>query len=123
MSFELAEKRVSRRLSPPSQQSGCRLRIWLSEKGKHETKDCTRCKPCDCPPRLRRIGVHSNCGARRAAHTPSPAHTLRLFPHEDTFGENCFVLSIIAFVVYNLLGSSEGRSPQGHSERERNTHA
>jgi hypothetical protein len=25
------------------------------------------------------------------------------WPHEDTFGESCFVISVICFLVYNLL--------------------
>jgi len=25
------------------------------------------------------------------------------FPHEDTFGETCFVVSLLSFFVYNLL--------------------
>jgi hypothetical protein len=29
------------------------------------------------------------------------------FPHEDTFGETCFAVSIVSFFVYNLLRSSE----------------
>lgn len=28
-------------------------------------------------------------------------------PHEDTFGETCFVVSLISFFIYNLLRSSE----------------
>jgi len=28
-------------------------------------------------------------------------------PHEDTFGETCFVVSFISFFIYNLLRSSE----------------
>jgi hypothetical protein len=28
-------------------------------------------------------------------------------PHEDTFGETCFVVSLISFFVYNLLRSAE----------------
>ena len=41
-------------------------------------------------------------------------YTLRLqlthfakFPHEDTFGELCFVVSIASFFIYNLLRASE----------------
>jgi hypothetical protein len=41
-------------------------------------------------------------------------YTLRLqlthfvsFPHEDTFGELCFVVSIATFFIYNLLRASE----------------
>jgi hypothetical protein len=30
------------------------------------------------------------------------------FPHEDTFGEICFVVSVVSFFIYNLLRSSEG---------------
>jgi hypothetical protein len=29
-------------------------------------------------------------------------------PHEDTFGETCFAVSLISFFIYNLLRSSEG---------------
>jgi hypothetical protein len=29
------------------------------------------------------------------------------FPHEDTFGEICFAVSIVSFFVYNLLCSPE----------------
>jgi hypothetical protein len=39
-------------------------------------------------------------------------NTLRLqlthftkFPHEDTFGEICFVVSVVSFFIYNLLRS------------------
>jgi hypothetical protein len=39
-------------------------------------------------------------------------YTLRLqlthfarFPHEDTFGEICFVVSVVSFFIYSLLGS------------------
>ncbi len=39
-------------------------------------------------------------------------HTLRLqlthfakFPHEDTFGEICFVVSVVSFFIYSLLRS------------------
>jgi hypothetical protein len=42
-------------------------------------------------------------------------NTLRLqlthfakFPHEDTFGEICFAVSIVSFFNYSLLSSSEG---------------
>ena len=28
-------------------------------------------------------------------------------PHEDTFGETCFVVSAVSFFVYHLLRSSE----------------
>jgi hypothetical protein len=28
-------------------------------------------------------------------------------PHEDTFGETCFVVSAISFFVYNMLRSAE----------------
>jgi hypothetical protein len=28
-------------------------------------------------------------------------------PHEDTFGETCFVVSLISFFVYNLLRSAD----------------
>jgi hypothetical protein len=41
-------------------------------------------------------------------------HTLGLklthfmtFPHEDTFGEVCFVVSLVSFFVYNFLRSSK----------------
>jgi hypothetical protein len=30
------------------------------------------------------------------------------FPHEDTFGEACFAVSIVSFFVYTFLRSSEG---------------
>lgn len=30
-------------------------------------------------------------------------------PHEDTFGETCFVVSLISFFVYNLLRFPEGK--------------
>ena len=30
------------------------------------------------------------------------------FPHEDTFGETCFAVSVVSFFIYNLLRSSEG---------------
>jgi hypothetical protein len=30
------------------------------------------------------------------------------FPHEDTFGEVCFAVSVVSFFVYDLLSSSEG---------------
>ena len=30
------------------------------------------------------------------------------YPHEDTFGASCFVVSIVSFFIYNLLRSSEG---------------
>jgi hypothetical protein len=30
------------------------------------------------------------------------------FPHEDTFGEICFVVSLAAFFFYNLLRPSDG---------------
>jgi hypothetical protein len=33
-------------------------------------------------------------------------------PHEDTFGEICFVISLVSFFVYNLLRSSQG--PEDH---------
>jgi hypothetical protein len=29
------------------------------------------------------------------------------FPHEDTFGEACFVVSVISFFVYSMLRSSQ----------------
>jgi hypothetical protein len=28
-------------------------------------------------------------------------------PHEDTFGETCFAVSLVSFFVYNLLRMSE----------------
>ena len=28
-------------------------------------------------------------------------------PHEDTFGEACFVVSLVSFFIYNLLRSAE----------------
>jgi hypothetical protein len=41
-------------------------------------------------------------------------HTLGLqlthfakYPHEDTFGELCFVISLVSFFAYKLLCSSE----------------
>jgi hypothetical protein len=30
------------------------------------------------------------------------------FPHEDTFGEICFAVSVVSFFIYNLLRSLEG---------------
>jgi hypothetical protein len=30
------------------------------------------------------------------------------FPHEDTFGETCFAVSIVSFFIYSVLRSSEG---------------
>jgi hypothetical protein len=33
------------------------------------------------------------------------------FPHEDTFGEICFVVSLVSFFVYNLLRSLEEKAP------------
>lgn len=30
------------------------------------------------------------------------------FPHDDTFGEICFAVSIVSFFVYNLLRFPEG---------------
>jgi hypothetical protein len=42
-------------------------------------------------------------------------YTLRLqlthfakLPHEDTFGEICFAVSIVSFFIYNMIRSSEG---------------
>jgi hypothetical protein len=42
-------------------------------------------------------------------------YTLRLqlthfakFPHEDTFGELCFAVSVVSFFIYTLLRSFEG---------------
>jgi hypothetical protein len=32
------------------------------------------------------------------------------FPHEDTFGEICFVVSALSFFVYTLLRSSDGKA-------------
>jgi hypothetical protein len=29
------------------------------------------------------------------------------FPHEDTFGEFCFAVSVISYFIYNLLRASE----------------
>ncbi len=29
------------------------------------------------------------------------------FPHEDTFGETCFVVSLVSFFVYNLLRAAD----------------
>jgi hypothetical protein len=29
-------------------------------------------------------------------------------PHEDTFGEICFAVSLVSFFIYNLLSSSQG---------------
>jgi hypothetical protein len=29
------------------------------------------------------------------------------FPHEDTFGETCFVVSLISFFCYNLLRAAD----------------
>lgn len=29
------------------------------------------------------------------------------FPHEDTFGETCFVVSLVSFFIYDLLRHSE----------------
>jgi hypothetical protein len=29
------------------------------------------------------------------------------FPHEDTFGEICFALSLVSFFAYRMLSSSE----------------
>jgi|HubBroStandDraft_4_1064222.scaffolds.fasta_scaffold2691897_1 hypothetical protein len=44
-------------------------------------------------------------------------YTLRLqlthftsFPHEDTFGEVSFVVSVVSFFIYNLLRSAERRA-------------
>lgn len=31
-------------------------------------------------------------------------------PHEDTFGETCFVVSLLSFFIYNLLRSSEEKA-------------
>jgi hypothetical protein len=44
------------------------------------------------------------------------------FPHEDTFGETCFVVSLVSFFCYNLLrtappardAASAGRPGAGH---------
>jgi hypothetical protein len=43
-------------------------------------------------------------------------YTLRLqlthftaFPHEDTFGEVSFVISLVSFLIYNLLRPAEGK--------------
>jgi hypothetical protein len=33
------------------------------------------------------------------------------YPHEDTFGESCFVVSIISFFIYGMLRSSGKSSP------------
>ena len=33
-------------------------------------------------------------------------HLFKL-PHEDTFGETCFVVSAVSFFIYNLLRSTE----------------
>jgi hypothetical protein len=30
------------------------------------------------------------------------------FPHEDTFGELCFAVSVVSFFIYTLLRSFEG---------------
>lgn len=42
-------------------------------------------------------------------------YTLRLqlthftkLPHEDTFGEICFAVSLVSFFIYSLLSSSKG---------------
>jgi hypothetical protein len=32
------------------------------------------------------------------------------FPHEDTFGETSFVISLISFFVYNMLRPQEGNT-------------
>jgi len=32
------------------------------------------------------------------------------FPHEDTFGEICFAVSVVSFFIYSLLRSSEGKA-------------
>ena len=29
------------------------------------------------------------------------------FPHEDTFGETCFVVSVVSFFIYRMLRSLE----------------
>ncbi len=29
------------------------------------------------------------------------------FPHEDTFGETCFAVSLVSFFIYNLLRSPD----------------
>jgi hypothetical protein len=34
------------------------------------------------------------------------------FPHEDTFGEICFAVSVVSFFVYSLLRSPERRHCQ-----------
>jgi hypothetical protein len=34
------------------------------------------------------------------------------FPHEDTFGEICFAVSMVSFFIYNLLRSIEGRAAE-----------
>jgi hypothetical protein len=46
-------------------------------------------------------------------------YTLRLqlthfakYPHEDTFGEICFAISIVSFFIYSLL-----RYPEGMADR------
>jgi hypothetical protein len=45
-------------------------------------------------------------------------HTLGLqlthfskYPHEDTFGETCFVISLISFFIYQLI--KDDRKPSG----------
>jgi hypothetical protein len=37
------------------------------------------------------------------------------FPHEDTFGEMCFVISAAAFFFYNLLRPSDGTIGRGNA--------
>ena len=40
-------------------------------------------------------------------------------PHEDTFGESCFAVSIVSFFIYSLLRSPEGRTgPAAGSSQE-----
>jgi len=38
-------------------------------------------------------------------------------PHEDTFGETCFVVSMISFFIYRLLRSSEGTGGESAEPR------
>lgn len=34
------------------------------------------------------------------------------FPHEDTFGEACFVISLVSYFAYSLLSSRRERRPR-----------
>ena len=63
----------------------------------------------------RTLALYGFAGWAYIAIADCPPNTLGLqlthfakFPHEDTFGEICFTVSVVSFFIYSLLRTSEG---------------